>query len=143
MNVFACRRGMGAGGGQQMCSAACRERGDALYGCKLSVSLKPAALSLSLYLSLSLPLYGRVIPSAKMCAGVNVHFLVFVCACAFLPVCARLCQNMMAALPILPVHSWSIKRAKRKNNLFSNGKLFKLFTAESLVNKRAWLLIFA
>jgi len=70
-------------GGQQMRYSACRKGGDAVCGCKLSVSLKPAALSLCLSLSvplplsLSPPLYGRVIPSVKMCVPVNVRFLVF------------------------------------------------------------------
>lgn len=113
-----------------------QKRGDALRGCKLSVSLKPAPS-----LSLSPLLYGRVIPSVKMCVPVNVHFLVCVCLCVCSCACTcvkiwRVCYTFLAA------HSRSIKTAKRKNNLFPNGKLLKLFTAELLVNKRAWLLIF-
>lgn len=76
-----------------------------------------------------------------MCVPVNVHFLVCVCLCVCSCACTcvkiwRVCYTFLAA------HSWSIKTAKRKNNLFPNGKLLKLFTAELLVNKRAWLLIF-
>lgn len=103
MNVFACRKGRRAGDGSTAsaalslqkekkmlgCVYVCVEevRG-ALRGCKLSVSLKPAALP---------ALYGGVILSVKMRVAVNVCLLVF------LPLCV---------LHFLTPHSWSINTTK-------------------------------
>ncbi len=99
-----------------------QKRGDAVCGCKLSVSLKPAALSLSLSLPLSLslspPLYGRVIPSVKMCVPVNVRFLAFLSECECVCVCACVCCTHVGALHILTIHSWSINTAKGKTIYF-------------------------
>lgn len=85
------------------------KRGDAVCGCKLSVSLKPAAALLSPSLS---PLYGRVILSVKMRVPVNVHFLVFLSVC----VCGG--GGECVCSTFLTIHSWSINTAKGKTIYF-------------------------